>query len=139
MSHSAKAIAIHCMDFRFVHETVHFFKHRGLIDQYDDVSAAGGAKNLVDPTEAVDRDFILRQIEIAKRLHGITQVYLINHRDCGAYGKIFDTPEAETERHTADLRQAKSMIQGRFSDLEVKAVLASLAADGHVGFEEISG
>lgn len=135
MSHSATALILHCIDFRFVHETVHFMKQQGLIDQYDDVGAAGAAKNLADPSETTDREFILRQIEIAVRLHGIRQVYLVNHRDCGAYGQIFSTSEAETARHAEDLRAAEALVLDKFPKLGVKKVLATLAAPGRVTFE----
>lgn len=137
MSHTAKALILHCMDFRFIHEIVHFMKREGLIDQYDDLGLAGGAKNLADPTEPSDREVVLREIELAKNLHGVSTVYLINHRDCGAYGKAFASPQAETERHNADLRKAKDLLKGQFPDLQVKTILATLQEPGRVEFETI--
>lgn len=73
-THQCRAVLLHCIDFRFVHELLHYMKAQGLDRQYDDVGAAGAVKNLVDPKEPSDRDFILRQIEIAKSLHGISEV-----------------------------------------------------------------
>jgi carbonic anhydrase len=137
MSHTAKALLLHCMDFRFVHETVHFMKSQGLIDQYDDVGAAGAVKNLVDPMAPSDPEFIFRHIEIAQRLHHIESVYLLNHRDCGAYGKFYTTPEEEVERHHQDLKKAAAMITEKFPDLSVKSFLATLEAPGKVGFEPV--
>jgi len=137
MSHAAKAIAIHCMDFRFIHELVHYFKAQRLDRQYDDVSAAGGAKNLADAYDPSDTEFVLRQIALAKKLHGVTSVYLINHLDCGAYGKIFANPAEEMERHTRDLTKAKQLVERRFEDLTVKTVIAGIKPEGQVYFEEI--
>ncbi len=135
MSHTAKALVLHCMDYRFVHDILHEMKRRGLDRQYDDIGLAGAALNLVAPLAEYDRDAVLQQIELAKKLHGITDVYLINHRDCGAYGKIFSGLDDELARHTADLTKAKAMIEEKFG-LTVHSLLASLA-DGMVTFTEI--
>ncbi len=138
MSHTAKALLLHCIDYRFVHETVHFMKSQGLIDQYDDVGAAGAAKNLVDPYDASDVEFIFRQIEIAKKLHDIQEVVIVNHRDCGAYGKgVFATEAEETERHTHDLAKAKMMIEHRVDGVKVRTYLAWLQEPHGVDFDPI--
>ncbi|MBI2984758.1 MAG: carbonic anhydrase [Candidatus Kerfeldbacteria bacterium] len=137
MPHQAKALVLHCLDFRFIHEIVHFMKQRGLLDQYDDVSVAGAAKNLVDPNHPTDREFILRQIKIAKHLHQIEEVIIINHRDCGAYGKIFPDESAEIERHRADLIEAKKLVQQTAPDVRVGTFLATLERKGGVAFKEI--
>lgn len=138
MPHTAKALLLHCIDYRFVHETVHFMKAQGLIDQYDDVGAAGAAKNLVDPYDASDVEFILRQIAIAKKLHDIQEVVIVNHRDCGAYGKgTFANEEEETKRHTFDLGKAQQMIENRIDGLKVRTYLARLKEPHGVDFEPI--
>lgn len=137
MPHSAKAIVLHCMDYRFIHDLVHFMKEEGLDRQYDDVSAAGATKNIVDPYDHTDKEFILRQIELAKKLHGITTVYLINHRDCGGYGKIFNSPQEEFDRHVRDLKTAQQIIIERFEGLTVKTILAAVDEVGRASFEKI--
>ena len=59
MAHTAQAVLLHCMDFRFIHEIVHFMKAAGLIDQYDDVSVAGAATNTSrTKTAAKIRNFV---------------------------------------------------------------------------------
>ncbi len=139
MSHTVKALLLHCIDYRFVHATVHFMKSQGLIDRYDDVGAAGAAKNLVDPYEHSDVEFILRQIAIAKKLHDIQEVVIVNHRDCGAYGKgTFANETEETERHTRDLGKAKQMIEHRVEGVKVRTFLARSQEGGRVEFDPIS-
>ena len=110
----------------------------GLDRQYDDVAAAGAAKNIVDPYDMSDKEFTLRQIELAKKLHGIETVYLVNHKNCGAYGNIFSSPGEEYERHVKDLGLAAQVIQERFEGLAVKKVLAAIDDQGHVSFESIT-
>lgn len=138
MSHTAKALVLRCMDFRFVTTLREHLLHLGLKDQYDLVSVAGAAKNMVDPFDPKDPEFVMRQIDIAQRLHQIEEVIIINHLDCGAYGKIFDTKEEELHRHESDLAQAKKMIRQKFPKLKVRLILAGLHPAGgfhvdHVG------
>ena len=137
MSHQAKAVVLHCMDYRFVHKIVHFLKDRGLIDQYDDVAAAGAAKNLVDPMIPSDKEFVLRQLQMAKKFHDVQQVVMINHKDCGGYGKIFNSPEEELARHTKDLKAAKKLVEAEIPGVTVATYLAGLQSDGHVEFTPI--
>lgn len=135
---AAEQLIVHCTDHRFVHETVHFAKALGLLDRYEDVGVAGAVKNLVDPYDPKDPEFILRQIEIAKKLHRISQVVLINHLDCDAYGQgTFATPAEERERHLRDLRAAKGLVEKRFDGLDVLTVLARLNADRKIDFEKV--
>ncbi len=138
MSHQAKALVLHCMDYRFVHEIVHFMKSLGLMNDYDDVAAAGAAKNLVDPYDDHDREFILRQIEISRKLHSIKQVIVINHLDCGAYGRgTFANVQEERQRHQRDLKSAQNMIAKRFEGLTIIPVLARIDEQGRVDFEKV--
>ncbi|MBI4426585.1 MAG: carbonic anhydrase [Candidatus Kerfeldbacteria bacterium] len=138
MNHSAKALVLHCIDFRFIHDIVHFMKNVGLLGQYDDVAAAGAAKNLADPYDDHDREFVLRQIAIARKLHGISEVYVINHFDCGAYGQgTFANADEERGRHRRDLQVAKDFIERRFDGLSVVKILARIDEGGQVDFEKI--
>lgn len=136
MSHTATALVLHCMDFRFIDGLNRWLDQQGLTHQYDRVVAAGAAKNLSDTTQPTDMEFILRQIDIAQRLHSISEVWLINHRDCGAYGKIFATTEAETARHLGDLAKAKELIAQKFN-LNVKTFLATLGEANAVMVEAV--
>lgn len=113
-------------------------KAQGLDSQYDDVGAAGAAKNLVDPYDPSDIEFIIRQIAIAKKLHDIQEVVIVNHRDCGAYGKgTFANEEEETVRHTKDLKDAAHLISHRIEGLTVRTYLARLGDDQRVAFDSI--
>lgn len=134
---------LRCMDYRFVTTLREHMLSLGLKDQYDLVCVAGAAKNMVEPFDPKDPEFVMRQIEVAKRLHHIKTVVIINHLDCGAYGKIFANKEEEHERHITDLDKARLMIKEKFPDLKVRMVLAGMHPEGgfhidHVGdIEEI--
>lgn len=105
MDHQAEAIIITCIDFR-LQEIINKWISQNFAPQtFDRVAWAGGVK---------DQPGILTQIEIAKRLHHIKKVVLINHEDCGAYGEA-GTPE----KHAQDLATAREQILSRFTDLLV--------------------
>lgn len=114
-------------------------KNAGWQDHYEDVSIAGAAKNIVDPYDASDAEFTLRQVGISRKLHGITDVILINHLDCGAYGHgTFATLDEERNRHLRDLERARQTIEKRFPGLTAMKILARLDAAGQVEFEKIA-
>lgn len=116
--HTCDLLVICCIDFRFQEALRNFLneKHRG---DYDLVCLAGAAKNLVsgsDRSQAV----LFDQIEISKKLHRIKKILLINHQNCGAYGKSLTSGSSQEKKvHKADLSKAREKIITLFPKLEV--------------------
>ena len=104
-THQAESIIITCIDFRLQEAINRWIAQNFAPKTFDRVALAGGVKNL---------ESILEQIKIAHRLHHIKKVVLINHEDCGAYGK-----EGTPKKHAEDLKNAKTKIHEQFPDLEV--------------------
>lgn len=140
MAHHAKAVVLRCIDFRFVRDTAAFLRSLGYDGAYDDVAVAGAVKNLVDPYDEADTEFTYRQLALAQKLHGVTDVVLMNHTDCGAYGgrSTFASDQEEHDRHVKDLQRAKEMVEHRWPDanLTVNCILARWHADGTIDFEK---
>lgn len=136
MSHKCKALIVTCMDFRFQSALVYFAKKLGLEKNYDLFSIAGTQKTFIDQeTQAV----ALKQVELSQKLHGMTDVYLIAHWDCGAYGgsKAFESDEKQKTQYINDLDAAKKIILDKFSTVKVHKFLAHL--DGEkISYEKIS-
>jgi hypothetical protein len=103
---TCEVVAIHCIDFRVQHFLNDWLTERFGKQNYDRVAWAGGAKDFI---------YIQDQIAIARRLHNIKKVILINHEDCGAYG-----PAGTKERHVSDLSYAERMIKVQYLDIEVE-------------------
>ena len=103
--HSCQAIIVTCIDFRLQQFISKWIDKHFIPKTYDRVAFAGGILN---------QDVVLKQIEIAVKLHHIKKVVLINHEDCGAYGKL-GTPE----KHEEDLKKAEDKIKKLFPELEV--------------------
>jgi carbonic anhydrase len=125
------------MDFRFGSELKNWLEQNDLMNNCDIVSLAGAAKNLVSPAADADRELVLRQIEISKRLHHISEVILMNHTDCGAYGgrAAFPDRDAENAKHHDDLAAAKKLVLEKFPDLAVKTHIAQMEPDGAIHIE----
>ena len=127
MSHHCQTLVIHCMDFRFHSAIRDWLVSLGLKDQYDLVSLAGATKGLVEK-DAASTEIIIKQIDISQRLHGISEVYIMHHLDCGAYGghKAFDSIQAEHDKQVADMATSKKIITDKFPQLQVKNILARI-------------
>lgn len=103
-------LTISCIDFRF---------RKGLADwieaelggQSDIVAAAGASKAIMDEdTQAT----LLKQVKLAKQLHDIQDVHIVDHMDCGAYGgaaKHNGDEQAEIAEHQDLLSKAKELIE----------------------------
>ena len=119
-AHTCDAMVVCCIDFRF-QKYIRKWTDTELKDKtFDLVGYAGASKDL---------DTVMKQIDIAHRLHQIKQVVLIHHEECGAYGK-----ESTPDRHAADLMNAKEQILEKCPDLKVD--LYYLRLNGN--FEEIN-
>lgn len=109
-----ETLVVHCMDYRLQGYLNQWLEGTLPARSYDRVAIAGGVYDVYD---------VIRQVDIADRLHGIRKVVFINHEDCGAYGS-----EGSSDRHEVDLRKAREKINKLFSHLDVD--LFYLTLDG---------
>lgn len=130
MSHHCQAVIVHCIDFRLQRALKKFLEEQNLLGDCDIVSAGGAAKN---------SEFVLGQVDIAKRLHGIRKAYLINHTDCGAYGgsQAFASKEEERKKHEEDLKNARKLILTKYPDLEINTLLAEIHPSGEATISKV--
>jgi carbonic anhydrase len=93
----------------------------------DIVSVAGSGKGIADDDE-IFRAYLLRQIKISHDLHGVKNVILIHHSDCGAYNNCyqFNSVDEEKEKQVADMEKAEKVIKENFPDMNVDKVWAQL-------------
>jgi carbonic anhydrase len=132
---ATEGLLLSCMDFRLVNDTVRYMNGRGLQGTYDHVILAGAALGAqTDKYPDWGRTF-WQHLGVAIDLHGITRVYLLDHRDCGAYQVILGEdlakdPAEETEVHSRELRKLGRAIRTKHPKLEVELLLMSL--DGSV-------
>lgn len=137
--HKAKALLIHCIDFRFIKKIKEWMEKEGLLGACDVVSLAGAVQNIIFPKNEVEKELVLRQIDIAKRLHDIDEVILMNHTDCGAYGgrDAFTNELLEEEKHELDMREARAFVLSRFPSLKARLILARIDRKGNINFNQV--
>lgn len=97
-----------CIDLRLMDEIVHFMEYDNLTNRYDQFTLAGASltTQVKKFSERFKEDILTnykkfsawnevihQHIEIAKDLHKIEDVYIIEHRNCGAYKEFLKNGE----------------------------------------------
>ncbi len=113
--HKCKALVISCIDFRFQSKVREYALDKGLEDNYDLIAVAGAIKSIEED------DFLMEQIDISYRLHGIEEIHILSHEDCGAYGgsDSFSSQEDEYNTYTSDQNKAEQIILSKYPNLKV--------------------
>ena len=128
-SHKAKAIVLHCMDFRLVDDLVKDMDKLGLNNNYDDIVLAGGSVlvndkfdcpscnkgsyNILKNSELYKSkhitfyNYFLDHLRIAINLHDIERVILVEHDDCGAYKVTYGNKNYDPNYHIDNMRLFK--------------------------------
>lgn len=122
----AKALVLSCIDFRFDFRFVNFSKGE-YMDNCDKFSLAGASLGYNQNTFPEWRETCNKHIELAKQLHDIDEVIVLDHMDCGAYRILYDNPtlsrQEEYELHKKNLNKFKAMINEKFPLLKVTTLL----------------
>jgi carbonic anhydrase len=119
--HSVNDLVVSCIDYRFRGKISHWIDER-FNGEADIVALAGVSKAIL---EGSSQKIALNQIRIAKDLHSVKNIYLIDHIDCGAYGGsiAFKNKDDEIDMHEDQLREAATIIEDHFPDLIVHAYI----------------
>ena len=99
-------LVVHCIDYRLQVFLNRWLESNLPAQSYDRVAIAGGVNDVF---------YIIRQVDVAVRLHSIERVVLINHEDCGAYGAA-----GNYERHKSDLEEAERKIEALFPGWNIR-------------------
>jgi hypothetical protein len=123
-AYQAGAAVIWCFDDRFTLAVQKFLKRRA-IGHVDSIRVAGGAKSLASPADESERNFVLDQLRLSRKLHSTERVILIAHSDCGAYGgleRFAGDAIAEREYHRGELERARDLIQSALPEVAVECL-----------------
>jgi len=117
-----EALALTCMDYRLADAIAPFLAKQNLKHNYDQVALAGASLAGVSPKFPSSNAAVWDHIAIAKQLHHIKKLVVIDHRDCGAYkvafGKDFAAAhDAETAQHKTVMLQFQAMLKKKHPDL----------------------
>ena len=125
------ALAITCIDYRLVDDAVKFFDGKKLTNDYDQVSLAGASLAAVSDKFPESNAAFWSHIGIAKQLHNIKKVIVLDHRDCGAFKVAFakdykGAGAAETAQHKQVMQQVKDKLAKTHPDLQSEFYLMAL-------------
>lgn len=123
------ALAITCIDYRLVEEASRFFAARNLTRDYDLVSLAGASLAAVSGRFPSSNAAFWDHVGIARQLHNIRKVIVLDHRDCGAYRVAFGDAvagESELARHREVMVQARARLSELHPGLDSEFYLMAL-------------
>jgi hypothetical protein len=126
-----EALLLNCIDYRLTAATTRYMTQHRMAGKYDQFILAGaslGAKN--DKFPAWGTTF-WEHVQVAIDLHGIRKIFVMDHRDCGAYKAILGLdlaadPAREFDVHAAQMRALRADIGSRHPQLAVELLLMGL-------------
>ncbi|WP_026098183.1 carbonic anhydrase [Kamptonema formosum] len=123
--HTAKALVLSCIDFRFLEAERYLLALKNLSNQYDWTALAGASLALSGFPNGADTDAFWDQLEISYKLNHIKKVIILDHQDCGAYALKVDPNltqnfDRELKVHSDYLNLAYWSIRDRYRDLNVE-------------------
>jgi len=128
---TAEALALTCIDYRLVDDNVRFLDGMKLEKQYDQIALAGASLGAVSTKFPSSNAAFWDHVDIAKQLHHIKRVIVVDHRDCGAfkvvYGKSFAAArDPETVQHKTVMTELKAALAKKHPDLTSEFYLMAL-------------
>ncbi|AWB08597.1 hypothetical protein A6A40_26835 (plasmid) [Azospirillum humicireducens] len=132
---SVDTLLLSCMDYRLMGHVASYMNARNMQANYDHVILAGASLGALTDKKPAWGEAFWDHVAVAKELHHIKRLIVMDHRDCGAY-KVFlgmdvaSDPAKETAVHGQYLTKLKAMVKERHPDLEVELLLMGL--DGTV-------
>lgn len=120
-----------CMDLRLLDEIVAYMGGRNLTDRYDHVILAGAALGVVHTAHGHWAQTFWDHLALARELHDVEEVHIIEHRECGAYQKLLglhlsDDPEAEKQKHADAAHALEALIRLQHPSMVVRSFLMDL-------------
>lgn len=133
--HPAEALVLNCMDHRLIGAVGDYLAACGLAGRYDQISLAGGAIGVMSDQTAPWAATFWAHVRLARELHGVSRLIVIDHRDCGAC-KAFVAGDCADERgreraiHIRAMEALAEEVRAREPGLAVELLLMDL--DGSV-------
>lgn len=92
-----------CMDLRLIDELAAFMDRDNLTNRYDHLVFAGASLGVMHSTKKSWKKTFFDHLAIAVELHEPHDIYIVEHRHCGAYDKLlgltYDESQQDEEKH----------------------------------------
>lgn len=126
------ALGLFCIDYRLADDGHRFFDNElKLTGDYDQVALAGASLAAMSDKFLSSNAAFWDHVGIAKALHHISKIVVLDHRDCGAFKVAFGDSyagerAAETAQHKGVMEQMQAMLKQKHPDLTSEFYLMSL-------------
>jgi carbonic anhydrase len=121
-AHEIPLLLLTCMDSRYPHRIIDTMDTSGWRGKYDQLILAGASLGVVHKKHWGAT--FLDHLEFAIEEHKVSQLLILDHRDCGAYRKFLgvkpDDPAKEKTSHLEQSRKAIEVITDKFPQLKGK-------------------
>jgi hypothetical protein len=126
-----EALALTCIDYRLVDANARFIDGRGLQNNCDQVALAGASLAAVSDKFPSSNKAFWDHVDIAKQLHHVKKLVVVDHRDCGAYkvafgDKFAPNPPEEDAQHKDVMDRLSDQLSRRHPDLSSEYYLMAL-------------
>jgi hypothetical protein len=133
-------LLLSCMDLRLMDEVAQFMAHDGLANRYDHVIMAGAALGALGANHC-DYEHWRRtfkdHLDAAHKLHRIKDVYILEHRDCGAYVEFLgidgtfsdEQSELESQVHCRYAEELSQVVKQWATEKDVKITVKAFLMD----------
>lgn len=131
------ALLLSCMDYRLMDDVTRYMDGIGMTDRYDHIILAGASLGATTSKFPAWNETFWEHLEVAIKLHHIHRVYVMDHRDCGAYKVVLNYDygqdrSAETKIHFETLKALRSAILERHGEHIKEVELLLMGLDGKV-------
>ena len=131
------ALLLSCMDYRLMDDVVRYMDGIGMTNRYDHIILAGASLGATTSKFPAWNETFWEHLEVAIKLHHIHKVFVMDHRDCGAYKVVLNYDygqdrAAETKIHFETLYALRSAILDRHGEHIKEVDLLLMDLEGKV-------
>ena len=131
-------LLLSCMDYRLVNDIEKYMDvDRGLAEEYDHIVLAGASLGALGEVivggeaKTAWKQTFSEHLTVAKSLHQIHRVIVMDHWDCGAYKATFGDTLYQDEKkaiqtHSKALHTIRAAVKKQYPDLEFEGLLMDL-------------
>ncbi len=130
-------LLLSCMDYRLVNDIEKYMDGRSLAEEYDHIVLAGASLGALGEVmvggeaKSVWKQTFSEHLTVAKSLHQIHKVIVMDHWDCGAYKATFGDDLYQDEKkaiqmHSKKLHAISVDIKKQYPELEFEGLLMDL-------------
>lgn len=140
-TYRADAAVVWCFDDRFT-LAVHKFLKRSGVARADSIRVAGGPKALAAQGDEPEKNFLLEQLRLSRKLHATERVILFAHSDClacGGLARFKGDVIAEGEHHRVELARAAGVVRAAMPEVAVECLFINFEGVWELEIEHSAG